>query len=126
MSLISGSYSLAAAGMTGAPDCLVMEVEKLLREEEMEPLRRAAPTEAERMERFAARRGTRSCLVAERKLRVTADIVLQLKRRGRREMKGNGLGRLFYYFLLLRDGGKEVRESLEVSARKRKKHGRWR
>lgn len=69
--------------MLGAPESLVMEDEKL-RAAAMEPETRAAPTEAERRERLAARRvgWTRSCLEADRKLRVTVDIVLSRKEEG--------------------------------------------
>jgi hypothetical protein len=68
--------------MTGAPDCLVTEVEKLLRKAEdvedgVARTRVAAPTEAERpTDRHAGeRRETRSCFDAVRKPRLTADIV---------------------------------------------------
>lgn len=63
--------------MLGAPDSLATEVEKLLREEGMEPAMRAVPTEAERQAAAATRREgwNRSCLEAVLKLRLTADMV---------------------------------------------------
>lgn len=66
--------------MTGAPDCRVTEVEKLLRDEAEDGVaktRAAAPTEAERQtdRQAGERRETRSCFDAVRKPRLTADIV---------------------------------------------------
>jgi hypothetical protein len=65
--------------MTGAPESLVTEVEKLLRDVEdgVAKTRVAAPTEAERpTDRLAGeRRETRSCFDAVRRPRLTADIV---------------------------------------------------
>lgn len=65
--------------MTGAPEFLVTEVEKLLRDVEdgVAKTRAAAPTEAERpTDRQAGdRRATRSCFDAVRRPRLTADIV---------------------------------------------------
>lgn len=77
MSLISGSYSLLPEVMLGAPESLAAEVEKVLREAGREPAMRRAPTEAERRQAGEATRGVwrRSCLEAERRLRLTADMV---------------------------------------------------
>lgn len=63
--------------MTGAPECLVAEVEKLLRnvEDGVAKTRAAAPTEAERPTESHDERETRSCFDAVRRPRVTADIV---------------------------------------------------
>lgn len=76
--------------MAGAPDSLEAEVEKLLRGEfeggvaEAEAAAEAAaktraPTEAERPAAYEAgavgRRGTRSCFDADRRPRLTADMV---------------------------------------------------
>lgn len=78
MSLISGSYSRGAgAAMLGAPEDLATDVEKALYEAGVDD-ERAAP-DAERATRGAATRRPRgwkrSCLVAVRRLRLTADIL---------------------------------------------------
>jgi len=80
MSLISGSYSREEEDMTGAPDSLNDEVEKLLRvagvavaaAAKPDEARRLAPTEAEQRPRDD---WTRS-LDADLMLREMADIVL--------------------------------------------------
>lgn len=79
MSLISGSYSREEVDMTGAPDSLNEEVEKLLRAAGVamaaakpDEARRLAPTEAEQRPRDD---WTRS-LDADLMLREMADIVL--------------------------------------------------
>ena len=77
MSLISGSYLGALVGIGGAPDIFAALVEKFEEELEVVPAR-ATPKVAERAAAVArgaaVSRALRSCCVAVRRLRLTADM----------------------------------------------------